>query len=171
MATLVLLASAQVGAAQEADPAADMDLDRMERVLGALDPTLERAGSAFRLVVEDVPLLVITDPIADRMRAMVPIRQADGLTADDLARMMQANFDSALDARYAIAEGRLWAVYIHPLSPLRDDQLISGVGQVVNAALTYGTLYTSGAGQFGRGDSAGEQRKLLERLQERGREL
>jgi hypothetical protein len=85
--------------------------------------------------------------------------------------MMQANFDSALDARYAIAEGRLWAVYIHPLSPLRDEQLISGVGQVVNAALTYGTLYTSGAGQFGRGDSAGEQRRLLERLQERGREL
>lgn len=165
---LSLLLAAPV-AAQEAPPA--MTLDRMEAVLTRLDPAAERAGSAFRLTVEDVPLIVITDPLADRMRAMVPIRTAEGLTADDLRRMMQANFDSALDARYAVAEGRLWSVYIHPLSPLRDDQLISGIGQVVNVALTYGTLYTSGGAQFGRGDSRDEQRKLLERLQERGREL
>jgi hypothetical protein len=30
---------------------------------------------------------------------MVPIRTAEGLTVDELRRMMQANFDSALDAR------------------------------------------------------------------------
>ena len=148
-----------------------MTLDRMETVLGRLDPAMERAGPAFRLTIEDVPVLVVTDPRADRMRAMVPIRSAEGLTEADLRRMMQANFDSALDARYAVAEGRVWAAFIHPLSPLRDDQLISGIGQTVNAALTYGTLFSSGAGQFGRGDSAGEQRRLLERLQERGREL
>ena len=148
-----------------------MTLDQMETLLGRLDPAMERAGPAFRLTVEDVPVLVVTDPRADRMRAMVPIRSAEGLTDEDLMRMMQANFDSALDARYAVAEGRVWATFIHPLSPLRDDQLISGIGQTVNAALTYGTLFSSGAGQFGRGDSAGEQQKLLERLQERGQEL
>jgi hypothetical protein len=54
---------------------------------------------------------------------------------------------------------------------LEDAQLISGIGQTVNAALTYGTLFSSGGVQFGRGDSAGEQRKLIERLQERGLEL
>ncbi|MEM8824578.1 MAG: hypothetical protein AAGF30_13290 [Pseudomonadota bacterium] len=160
---------------QDAGPAiaapSNMTLDRMETILTALDPATERAGAAFRLTVEDVPLVVITDPFADRMRAMVPIRSVEGLTEADLLRMMQANFDSALDARYAVAEGRLWAVFIHPLSPLRDDQLISGVGQVVNTALSYGTLYSSGAGQFGRGDSRGEQQKLLERLQERGQDI
>ncbi|WP_308915501.1 hypothetical protein [Jannaschia sp. LMIT008] len=149
-----------------------MDLDRMEGIVTRLDADAERAGPAFRLTVEDVPVLIVTDPRADRMRAMVPIRSAEGLTDADLLRMMQANFDSALDARYAVAEGRVWAIFIHPLSPLRDDQLISGIGQTVNAALSYGTLYSSGIVQFGRGDSAAEQRKLLERLQRRGeREL
>ncbi|PWJ16216.1 hypothetical protein [Jannaschia seohaensis] len=168
-AFVLALLFAGTAAAQEVP--ADMTLDRMEAVLTRLDPATERAGVAFRLTVEDVPLIVITDPRADRMRAMVPIRSAEGLTPEDLRRMMQANFDSALDARYAVAEGRLWAVYIHPLSPLRDDQLISGIGQVVNVALTYGTLYSSGGAQFGRGDSRGEQQKLLERLQEQGRDL
>ncbi|KIT14472.1 hypothetical protein [Jannaschia aquimarina] len=172
----LLLAAVLIGAAFAAIPsraaAQDrMTLDRMVEVLSRLDPEAEQAGSAVRLTIEDVPVLVISDPRADRMRAMVPIRSAEGLTQEDLTRMMQANFDSALDARYAVAEGRVWAVFIHPLSPLRDDQLVSGIGQTVNAATTYGTLFTSGAGQFGRGDSAGEQRKLLERLQERGREL
>ncbi|MEM7488724.1 MAG: hypothetical protein AAF390_06320 [Pseudomonadota bacterium] len=176
LAMMAIFAVTDLAQAQDAAPApeaapADMDLDRMETVLTALDPAIERAGPAFRLTVEDVPLLVVTDPIADRMRAMVPIRSAEGLTEAELMRMMQANFDSVLDARYAVAEGRLWAVFIHPLSPLRDDQLISGVGQVVNTALSYGTLYSSGAGQFGRGDSRGEQQKLLERLQERGRDI
>ncbi|MEM9798147.1 MAG: hypothetical protein AAF919_16760 [Pseudomonadota bacterium] len=157
---------------QEGAPTiADMDLDRMEAIVTALDPEAERAGAAFRFAVEDVPVLIITDPRADRMRAMVPIRSAEGLSEADLVRMMQANFDSALDARYAVAEGRVWAVFIHPLRPLRRDQLISGIGQTVNAALSYGTLYSSGAGQFGRGDSAGEQRKLLERLQEKGQDI
>ena len=85
--------------------------------------------------------------------------------------MMQANFDTTLDARYALAEGRVWAVYIHPLASLRDAQLLSGIGQTVNAALSYGTLYSSGALAFGRGDSAREQRERLDRLVRRGLEL
>lgn len=148
-----------------------MTVDYMETLIERLDPEVERAGGAFRFTIEDVPVLIVTDARADRMRAMVPIRSADSLNEEDLVRMMQANFDSALDARYAVAEGRVWATFIHPLSPLKDDQFISGVGQTVNLALTYGTLFSSGAGQFGRGDSAGEQQKLLERLQERGQEL
>lgn len=150
---------------------AAMTVDHMETVIARLDPNAERAGGAFRFTIEDVPILVITDARADRMRAMVPIRSAEGLSEADLLRMMQANFDSALDARYAVAEGRVWATFIHPLSRLDDAQLISGIGQTVNAALTYGTLFSSGGVQFGRGDSAGEQQKLLERLQERGLEL
>ncbi|WGH77768.1 hypothetical protein [Jannaschia ovalis] len=151
--------------------AQQMTLDRMETILLALDPDMERAGGAFRFTVEDVPVLIVTDARADRMRAMVPIRLIDGLSEAELLRMLQANFDSALDARYAVAEGRLWAVYLHPLGALSGPQLIDGIGQTVNAALTYGTLYSSGALQFGRGDSRDEQRKLLDRLQERGRDL
>lgn len=157
--------------AVEAPAIVDMDLDRMEAILTALDPETERAGAAFRFTIEDVPVLIVTDPRADRMRAMVPIRSAEGLSDADLTRMMQANFDSALDARYAIAEGRVWAVFIHPLRALRPEQLISGIGQTVNVATSYGTAFTSGVTQFGRGDSRGEQQKLLERLQDRGQDI
>ncbi|WP_298434453.1 hypothetical protein [uncultured Jannaschia sp.] len=149
----------------------DMTLDRMTEILTALDPEIEAAGGAFRFTIEDVPVLIVTDPRADRMRAMVPIRSAAGLTEADLRRMMQANFDSALDARYAVAEGRVWAIFIHPFRALDRRQLIDGIGQTVNAALTYGTLFTSGALQFGRGDSRGEQRQLLDRLQEKGQDI
>ena len=150
---------------------ADMTLDRMAAIVTALDPDAVRAGPAFRFTIDDVPVLIVTDARADRMRAMVPIRSAEGLSDADLTRMMQANFDSALDARYAIAEGRVWAVFLHPLRALRRDQLISGIGQTVNVATSYGTAFSSGEMQFGRGDSRGEQRKLLERLQDRGRDI
>jgi hypothetical protein len=105
------------------------------------------------------------------MRAMVPIRSASTMTADEMQRVMQANFDSALDARYAIAQGRLWGVYLHPFRELERDQLIAGIAQTVNVAKTYGSLYSSGAGQFGAGDSGALQRELVEELLERGQDI
>ncbi|MEO0694373.1 MAG: hypothetical protein AAFY90_16035, partial [Pseudomonadota bacterium] len=82
-----------------------------------------------------------------------------------------ANFDSALDARYAVANGRLWGVFIHPMRALERDQLISGIAQTVNIAKTYGTLYSGGAMQFGGGDSPGLQRQLIDRLLEKGQDI
>jgi hypothetical protein len=164
LAAFVTLAAALPAAAQ-------MTLDRMEEVVTALDPAAERAGPAFRLTIDDVPVTIVTDARADRMRAMVPIRAADDLPPEELLRLMQANFDSALDARYAVAQGRLWAVFIHPLGALGEAQLIDGLGQTVNAAQSYGTLYSSGVGQFGGGDSGRLLRERLEALRERGREL
>lgn len=46
------------------------------------------------------------------MRVMIPINAADVLPPEELLRLMQANFDSALDARYAIANELLWGVFI-----------------------------------------------------------
>ena len=86
-------------------------------------------------------------------------------------RLMQANFDTALDARYAVAQGRLWGVFIHPLSPLEHDQFLSGLAQTVNLALSYGQSYSGGASVFGGGDSNGIYQNLLEELRRRGQEL
>jgi hypothetical protein len=85
--------------------------------------------------------------------------------------MMQANFDTALDARYAIAQGRIWGVFIHPLAELEREQLISGIAQTVNLARTYGTLYSGGAIVFGGGDSSGLYQDLFEELLERGQDI
>ncbi len=155
--------------AQEAEP--HMTLSRMTEIVLALDPEAGISGASFSITVDDVPVLIVTDVGANRMRAMVPIRAADAMTAEEMQRVMQANFDSALDARYAIAQGRLWGVFLHPFRELERDQLISGIAQTVNVAKTYGTLYSSGAGQFGAGDSGALQRDLIERLLERGQDI
>jgi hypothetical protein len=155
--------------AQEAE--APMTLPRLGEIIKTLDPDAQFAGTSFQLQIEDVPVIIITDPRADRMRAMVPIRDASDMTADEVMRVLQANFDSALDARYAVAQGRLWAVFIHPLSPLERTQFISGIGQTINVAKTYGSLYTGGAMQFGGGDSQGLQRQLIDKLLKKGEEI
>ena len=157
----------------EATPALEppMTMQRMAEIIRAVDPNAEAAGNAIQFIIDDIPLVVIADPVADRMRAMVPIRAAEGLTAQELMRLMQANFDSALDARYAVAQGRLWGVYIHPLSPLEKDQLLSAFIQTINVARTYGQTYSGGATVFGGGDSNGIYRDLLKELQELGEEI
>ncbi len=87
------------------------------------------------------------------MRIMSPVVDNSALTPDLAVRLMQANFDSALDARYAIAKGKLWSVFIHPLSPLTDKELKSGLHQVVTLVRSYGGSFSSGGLQFGGGDS------------------
>ncbi len=148
-----------------------MTYEKLGRIIFALDPDAQPQGPGFVLTIAEVTVLVVVDPASDRMRAMVPVSEVSGLTPNDLFRMMQANFDTALDARYAIANDTLWATYIHPLSPLEKDQLISGLGQVVNAAKTYGTLYSGGLMQFNGGDSPGLQRELIDELLKKGEAL
>jgi len=168
LAFCILVLPLRLGA-EEAEP--PMTIERMTQIVLALDPGAALGGAGFELTIDDVPVVIVTDINANRMRAMVPIRGVDGLTFDEMQRLMQANFDSALDARYAIAQGRLWGVFIHPFAELERDQLISGIAQTVNIARSYGTLYSSGVGQFGAGDSGRLQQRLIEDLLERGQDI
>lgn len=148
-----------------------MTLKRMAQIALAIDPEALAQGSAIQLTIDDIPVVIVADPLADRMRAMVPIRSADGLSPDELMRLMQANFDTALDARYAVAQGRLWGVFIHPLSPLQKDQLLSALVQTINVARTYGQTYSGGAITYGGGDSNGIYQELLNDLLKKGEEI
>jgi len=168
LALITLMIPATLSA-QDAEP--HMTIPRMAEIVQALDPEARVAGSGFEFTIDDVPVLIVTDVRANRMRAMVPIRSAEGMTDDEMMRVMQANFDSALDARYAIANGRLWGVFIHPFAELEKNQLISALAQTVNVAKTYGTLYTGGAAQFGAGDSGDLQRALIEELLDKGQDI
>lgn len=172
-ATFATLVAAQDSEVPDGAPTAEppMTMSRMADIIRAIDPEAEAAGNAIRFTIDDIPLVVVADPGANRMRAMVPIRSADGLAADELMRLMQANFDTALDARYAVAQGRLWGVFIHPLSSLEKDQLLSAFIQTINVARTYGQSYSGGALTFGGGDSNGIYQELLKELQELGEEI
>lgn len=148
-----------------------MTLQRLAAIVQAIDADAVAQGSSLRFNLDGIPVLIVADAAADRMRAMVPIASADGLKKADLLRMMQANFDTALDARYAVANGRLWGVFIHPLKPLQRDQLLSALVQTVNVARSYGQTYSSGAQVFGGGDSNGIYRELLDDLKKKGEAL
>jgi len=157
------------GPVAAAEPA--MTLERLDAIIMALDPGAVTNGRAWQMKVGEVQVIVVTDEASDRMRAITPIREAEGIAPEEMTRMMQANFDSALDARYAIANGALWSAFIHPLGALEKDQFISGVGQVVNLAKSYGTLYSGGALRYGGGDSGDLQRKLIDDLLDKGKEI
>lgn len=115
--------------------------------------------------------MFVYDEEADRMRIMTPILQASFLNEEVQTRMLQANFDSVLDARYAIANGIVWATFIHPLSSLTEKEFLSGISQSVTAAETFGSTYTSGAVTFGGGDSNSIHQELLKKLEKARKEL
>lgn len=157
--------------AEESQAEGPMTMARLAQIVQAIDSEAVAQGASLQFTIQDIPVLIVADPQADRMRAMVPIANADGLSQEDLLRLMQANFDTALDARYAVANGRLWGVFIHPLAALERDQLLSGLIQTVNVARTYGQTYSGGAQVFGGGDSNGIFRELFEELKKKGEAL
>jgi len=147
-----------------------MTLKAMGDIVKRLDGKAKspRPG-VWQFTVGKLPVFVITDKKANRMRIMVPVRRAKGLTLEELQRIGQANFDTALDSRYAIAKNILWSVYIHPLSELYPRQFIKGIGQTANLALTYGKTYNSGLQTYGGGDSQGIlRRQLIDKLLKKG---
>ena len=156
-------------AADEPAKAGGMTLDRMGEIIQRIDPKAKRSKGSWRFNVEGYQVSIFTDERADRMRIIVPVDSVDSIEQKQLYRLMQANFDSALDARYSIAKDILWSAYIHPLKALEDEEFISGLGQAVNLAETYGSSYSSGALLFGGGDSQGlRHRELIDRLLRKG---
>ena len=150
---------------------AAMTPERLVDIILALDPDAAINANGIELTIEDIPVLVVMAPNADRMRAMVPIASVEDVTPEEMNRMMQANFDTALDARYAVAQGRVWGVFIHPLGALERAEFLSGLAQTVNLARTYGTLYSGGAQVFGGGDSNGIYNELFGDLLNRGQDI
>ena len=151
--------------AEQLDPA------RLDRLVRALDPGAVASGNGWRLMIEDQIVLLVTDRTAGRLRVMVPVRAALNLEPRELERMMLANFDTALDARYAISDGLVWSVFLRPLAGLDKAQLISGLAQTVILARSYGTGYTSGSLRFGAPERATPGADLMRRLLLRGRDI
>lgn len=141
-----------------------MSGEQLVAMIAKIDPEYQRQGNGVQFSLRDRPVLLAFDENAGRMRVYTPVAQAGILDQSLMKRMLQANFDSALDARYAIANELVWSVFIHPLAGLNEQRVASGIAQVIVAAETFGTTFTSGAIIYGGGDSNEENRKLLEHL-------
>jgi len=148
---------------------AHMNNERLNVLIKRLDKNAKGRPGYWQFSVEEKTVTVITDESANRMRIISGVTKVDQLESAILMRLLQANFDSALDARYAVANGVLWSAYIHPLSSLQDKQFLEAVGQVVNLTSTFGSSYSSGALIFNGGDSKEIQRReLIDKLIEKG---
>jgi len=143
----------------------DVTMSCLADILQRFDAELRGGDGRWQFSLAQRPVLVITDQDNGRIRVMTPVAQADGLNKDQLYRLMQANFGTALDSRYSIADDTVWSVYIHPLSPLSADQLVSAIAQTVTLADTYGSTFSSGALSYGGGDYSSE---LFEELRQQG---
>lgn len=147
-------------------PGGFMSADRLGAIVLSVDPEAEDRGNGYIFKLSDRDMMIVHDEAADRMRIVTPIGPATNLPDELLERMLQANYDAVLDARYAIANGLIWAAYIHPLSTLDEDELLSGMAQTAIAAETFGSTFTSGVVVFGGGDSQNLHEDLVRQLEE-----
>ncbi len=122
------------------------------KLILAQEATIEQEeGNMVQYSIDELPLYLIVDETANRMRLMSPIVEEKDLKEKDLRVLMEANFDRALDAKYAIANGVLWSVFAHPLKELTKEQTIDAFNQVRNLVYNYGSSYTSTDILFGGG--------------------
>ncbi|MEM9558442.1 MAG: hypothetical protein AAGC60_29590 [Acidobacteriota bacterium] len=128
----------------------------MISTLRSIGRDVEVDDNVVNFTFEDVPIALIFDTAADRMRLISPIVESERIDETMLLHAMEANFHSVLDARYAISSGLVWSVFLHPLSDLSGELLRSAVEQVAIARLTFGNEYTSGLLFFGSANEDGE---------------
>ena len=104
------------------DDDAPMTVDRMNSLIEAIDGLVVRKSDGYwNLKIDGVPVLVIADAGHDRMRILVGIVKVEKLDLEVYLHLMLTNFTSALDARYAVARGVLWSVFLHSLGSLTDS--------------------------------------------------
>ena len=128
-----------------------MDNARLDTLIRELSGDVEGQLGFWKFVVNARELMVITDERHNRMRIMTPITAQDQLDKEEMTRLLEANYDRALDAKYALSDNILWSAFTHPLKELTDEQFIGCVGQVATLADNFGTSYASGNLFFGGG--------------------
>ncbi len=135
------------GRAQEDATMTNENLDAIIRELGA---EVNGTPGYWEFIYRDVEMACISDTNYDRMRIIAPVIPRSEMTDEQLEKIIEANFHSALDARYAVNNGVLYSAFIHPLSPLTGHEFRSALEQVATLAQTFGTDYSSGQLTFGR---------------------
>ncbi|MEM6915344.1 MAG: hypothetical protein AAF491_02165 [Verrucomicrobiota bacterium] len=135
---------------EPAGSSALMTVAKLEAILSEIGgDTVQKTGNAILFEIRGIDMLCVYDEGADRMRIISPIKPYDEVTAEEKDAIMDANFRGALDGRYASSNGVLYAAYIHPLSRLSREQLLSGIFQVASLRVSFGEQYSSGLMTYG----------------------
>ncbi len=115
----------------------------MAKLLDSYLTDLDGQPGFWRGMRGETPVFVFSDDEHDRMRIMAPVGVVEELDSDLLHILLQANYDRALDARYAMRGNELWSVVVHPLATLATDDLPSLFDQVVTLVKNTGSTFAS----------------------------
>ena len=146
--------------AQSQTSRATMTLSALDEILRDEASGIEGGNGRWQLTMAGRPVVVLADVNNNRMRIVSPISAASELSAQQVQNILLANFHTALDARYAVSDGTVVALFVHPLASLTERDLRSGLAQVVTAADTFGTSYSSGDTGFGLAPQEAQRDRL-----------
>lgn len=128
-----------------------MDNKKLEKILNLASDSVQGEMGYWQFKYFNRYFLLITDETNNRMRIVSPIVEEEELEKEYLVNCLKANYHSALDVKYAISDGLLWSVFIHPLKELSESQVKDAISQVYSAAATFGRSYSSTDLVFGKG--------------------
>ncbi|MGH7731292.1 MAG: type III secretion system chaperone [Candidatus Eiseniibacteriota bacterium] len=135
-----------------------MTTSAIGKLLDSYLTELEGEDGFWRGVREEVQIFVLSDDSHDRMRIMAPIGELKELEANVLKTLLEANYDRALDAKYALRGKEVWSVSVHPLATLAPDDFASFLEQVVRLVKNTGSSYASSDLVFGAAHSGDPDR-------------
>ena len=129
-----------------------MNNQKLEGILKKQGEIIESREGYWQLKYLNRILIVVTDQKNNRMRIITPIIDEKEMKKSYYSEVLKAQFDRALDVKYALYNGLLWSIFVHPLKELTESQLIDAISQVFYAAHNFGGSYRSTNLQFGSGD-------------------
>ncbi len=140
--------SSEEGPGESARDSRPMEQARLEMLFADEVEAITGPPGAIETVVDGIKLYCISDSASDRMRFVAPIARASSLDPRIIPVLLQANFHTTLDARYALSEDVVFATFLHPLSSLTPELVRSGMSQVLSLVQTFGTTFSAGAAVF-----------------------
>ncbi|TBN04062.1 hypothetical protein EYD45_08540 [Hyunsoonleella flava] len=120
-----------------------MTNDKLQEIYTSISDSINGQPGGWQFHIKEVPLISITDENHNRMRIISPIADSNSLNEELIKAALVANFHTALDVKYAVSDGVLWSVFIHPLKELSEHQVKDAVSQVYYANINFGTTFTS----------------------------
>lgn len=120
-----------------------MNNDKLQEIYTAASDSIQGQAGGWQFYIKNIPIMSITDTNHNRMRIISPIMDSNAVSDELLKASLVANFHTALDVKYAVSDGVLWSVFIHPLKELSDEQVKDAVSQVYFANVNFGTTFAS----------------------------
>lgn len=135
-----------------------MNNKAMGKIFKKVATNLDGELGAWEVTYKERIMLVLTDETNNRMRIFTPIAAEEEIGAREFKIMLEANFHSALDAKYSLYNGYVISVFTHPLKELSETQLVDALSQVAVLANNFGTTYSSTDLLFGVETEESEKR-------------